>query len=70
MSEFSGSNLFAGFIFGVLGIYFLKEAKKRANLPWLLIGIALMASPYFITSAALNWAVGLALVLLGYAFRS
>jgi glucose uptake protein GlcU len=70
MTEISGSNLLAGFIFGVLGFYFLKEAKKRSNLPWFLIGITLIVYPYFVTNAFLNWALGLVLVFIAYNLRS
>lgn len=56
----------AGFVFGVIGIYWIKRAKREAHLPSLVFGIALMAYPYFIENAYWLWGIGVGLCFLAY----
>lgn len=67
--DFSISSLFAGFLFGVIGFYLLRSAKRRGNLYWVPIGIGLMVYPYFVSSAWLNWGIGILLCGLAYLLR-
>lgn len=55
------STLIAGFIFGILGFWLFREGKKRQNFYVLIIGILLMAYPYFVNSALVTWLIGGAL---------
>lgn len=64
--SFSIGSLLAGFVFGVAGIFFIKEAKKEGNLRALGFGIALLLFPYFLENAYLCWAIGIALTVIGY----
>jgi hypothetical protein len=67
--DFSVSVLISGFLFGVIGLYLFKEGRKGAHVPWMLLGVALMAFPYVVRGDLLNWGVGLALTLIAYAYR-
>lgn len=64
--NFSLSSLAAGFVFGVFGVYILKQGKKDANIPKILIGVAMLAYPYFIENIYLIWGLGAVLLFLGY----
>ena len=60
--DFSFSQIMAGILFGIVGMYLLRLSKKRPNFPFMLIGIALIVYPYFVSSDWLTWIVGLVLV--------
>lgn len=62
--NFSISSLLAGFVFGVWGVYFIKEGKRRALPAWAVLGLVLIVFPYFVDSAALTWIIGCVLVFL------
>ena len=62
--SFSAANLIAGILFGLVGLYVLRIAKKDANLIGISLGLALMIYPYFVTSAWANFAIGLVLSVL------
>jgi len=64
--SFSVSSLIAGFIFGVFGFAVLKHGKKNANNHLVVIGIAMVAYPYFVENPWLNWIIGLALSFGAY----
>ena len=67
--SFSASNLFAGFAFGVFGWYFFKGGRKDGNGAHVIIGLALMIYPYFVTGAWLIWGIGIALMALAFRLR-
>lgn len=69
LGNFSASNLFAGFAFGVFGWYFFKQGRKDGHGPLVLIGLALMLYPYFITGTFLLWGIGIVLMLLAFKLR-
>jgi hypothetical protein len=69
LGNFSASSLFAGFAFGVFGWYVMQLGRKQSN-PWhIVIGLALMVYPYFITGTWLMWGTGIGLLTLAYAKR-
>ncbi len=45
---FSIVNLFIGMLFGIFGMYAFNNGRKEKNYKHLVLGIALMAYPYFI----------------------
>ncbi len=45
--SFDPYELLAGFIFGVIGWWMLKEGRKRGEIQIALMGLALMIVPYF-----------------------
>jgi len=61
--------LFGGFIFSVIGFYLLKNAKKRANIKWVFIGLAMLIYCYFIYDPWAVWGIGLGLCGLAYFTR-
>lgn len=58
--------LFAGLVFGTLGVYLIKEGRRLSNLGKILIGVALMVYPYFFSSAILTWLIGTVLFLASF----
>jgi hypothetical protein len=68
-SNFSFANLIAGFIFSGVGLVAFVYGKKQGSFRPLVIGIALMAYPYFLTSTFWLYAVGIGLCLLLYYWR-
>ena len=64
--NFSVSNLVAGLLFGVFGIYFFRIGKKNVNLKVMLSGFALMAYPYFVENKYATWGIGVVLTLFSY----
>lgn len=64
--DFSLSSLLAGFIYGVIGVYLIREARKSANIPNFCIGLTLLIYPYFVSSVYLIWGIGAALIFLAY----
>jgi hypothetical protein len=64
--EFSVSNLAAGFIYGVMGAYLIKRAKREVHFPRLFIGMFLIAYPYFIENAILVWGLGAAALFVAF----
>jgi len=64
--NFSVSALAAGFFFGVWGVYFLRRGKSQEHVPSVVIGVALIAYPYFIENVYLLWGIGAALMFVGY----
>lgn len=64
--NFSLSNLAAGFVFGVFGVYFLRIAKREANIAGLFISLGLLIYPYFIDNTYLVWGIGSVLTFFAY----
>lgn len=68
--DLSAASLFASLIVGTAGFAIFVYGKKQVRAPQLVVGLALMAYPYFITSAALIYGVAGALMLgLWFAVR-
>jgi hypothetical protein len=64
LNNISVSGLLAGLIFGTLGLYVLRLAKREANMGALGIGMAMMIYPYFVESAWLTWGIGVGLTVM------
>ena len=67
--NFSASSLFAGIVFGAIGFAAFIYGKKQASFKPMLIGIALMAYPYFVSNTILLWGIGAALTVSLFLFR-
>jgi hypothetical protein len=63
--EFGFSQLVAGFVFGVLGMWFVKRAKAEGDLKFFTVGMLLIVYPYFVENPWSLWATGIALVVYG-----
>ncbi|GAB4059460.1 hypothetical protein [Uliginosibacterium sediminicola] len=61
--------LFASLLFGLVGLLAFRFGKRNANWAQLLIGIALMVFPYFVSSLVLSYLIGAALCLALYLWR-
>lgn len=62
----STSSILAGFIFGVFGFSFLKVGRLNANVPKILVGIALMIYPYVVSNDYALWIIGIVLTVVGF----
>ncbi len=65
----SGSTLFFGFIFGMVGLGYFMYGKKQGDLMALAVGIGLMVYPYFIYNLWLVLLVGVVLMALPFVSR-
>ena len=68
-SAFSAGKIIAWIIFGMVGFVAFVYGKKQKNFKPLLIGIALMAYPYFVSSAVWLYVVGMGLSALLFLWR-
>jgi len=62
-------NLFWAILFGAIGMGAFVFGKRRGLAKPMIIGVALMAYPYFISDGTLVFVIGAALCYLLYLFR-
>lgn len=67
---FSASNLLAGFIFSVIGLWLFREGRRRTNISITIIGLILMLYSIFTPTPLATWMTGLTLCALAYHFWS
>ena len=60
MPEFSAPNLLAGLLFGSIGFVGFIYGKRRSRLKPMMIGLLLMAYPYFVENTLALCGIGLA----------
>jgi hypothetical protein len=65
----STASLFAGLLFGAIGMGAMIYGKKRSNIKAVLIGIGLSVYPFFIEETILMYGIGFALCVLLYFCR-
>ncbi len=71
LTDISISNILAGLIFGIIGLYVLREGRKKGNPKLAVVGILLMAFPYFTPGYWLiDWGVGITLCYTAYMIQS
>ena len=58
--------IMGGFFFGIIGMYLFREGKKQMNVRILVISMALMVYPWFVSGALWVWIVGAALSAAAY----
>ena len=63
------STLLAGILFGAVGTVALIYGKKQSEWKPAVIGIVLMAYPYFVTNSVLQWLIGAVLTAALFIFR-
>lgn len=68
-ADFSAAKIFVCIIFGAIGFVVFLYGKKNKFLRPMLIGIALMAYPYFISGTFFLYLVGIALTVALYFWR-
>jgi glucose uptake protein GlcU len=64
--SFDIPSLIASLIYGIIGLWIFRRAKKMANLKNILVGIALMVYPYFVSGPVKTWGVGAVLCAIAY----
>jgi hypothetical protein len=69
LGNFSLSNLFAGLIFGSIGFVAFIYGKKMAFWRPMIIGIALMVYPYFLSGTLVIYLIGITLTATLYFWR-
>jgi hypothetical protein len=62
--DFSVSTLAAGFIYGILGMWLIRQGRRTAHIPWFVIGLVLIIYPYFVENVFLLWGIGAALLVV------
>lgn len=67
--NFDISNLIAGFLFSIVGLWLFRVGRQRINTRWTIIGILLMTYSIFTPTTLLTWLVGFLLCGLAYYFR-
>jgi hypothetical protein len=67
--DFSAAKIFAWIIFGAIGFAVFMYGKKTGSFRPMIIGIALMTYPYFISGTFLLYLVGIALTAALYFWR-
>ena len=65
----SASTIYAGLIFGAIGLAAFIYGKKQTSFKPMVIGIALMAYPYFVSHEIWVWAIGAVLTFSLFLFR-
>ena len=63
------ANLFGSLIFGSIGFGAFLYGKKQASFKLMIIGILLMAFPYFVPSVIALYAIGILLTVALFVFR-
>lgn len=61
--NFDGNSLLASLLIGSVGFVSFAYGKKQRRLPQMLVGVGLMAFPYFVSSVP--WMFGIAAALIG-----
>ena len=69
LGNFSAANLFAGVIFGFIGLGAFIYGKKKALWRPMVIGIILTAYPYFISGTLPVYLIGIVLTTALYFWR-
>jgi hypothetical protein len=69
MSFPSPGALFASLLFGAIGVGALVYARKMSAFKPAILGVALMAYPYFVSDSLLLWGVGIALTIALFVFN-
>jgi hypothetical protein len=69
MSFPSPGALFASLLFGAIGMGALVYAKKLSAFKPAIIGVALMAYPYFVSDNLLLWGIGIVLTISLFVFN-
>lgn len=66
---FNWVNLLLGIMFGIVGMYAFNQGRKERNYKPLVIGVALMGYPYFVSNTWLVLLIGIALTAALYFWR-
>ena len=70
LGDFGAAKIFACTIFGAIGFAAFFYGRKERSLPPTIIGIALMAYPYFFSSTPAIYLIGILLTAALYFWRA
>ena len=60
--EFSEGSLFANLIVSAVGFFLFSYGRKTTDIPKVVVGLVMMAYPYFVSSATMLIGIAVALV--------
>lgn len=70
LANISISSLLAGLIFGIIGMFVLRDGRKKGNPKLAVVGVLLMAYPYFTPGFWLiDWVIGITLCYTAYTIQ-
>ena len=69
MSDMSPSTLFAGLIFGGIGMVAWAIGRKRQQTPTMIIGVALILYPWVVADPVWVWIIGIALSIAAFVIK-
>ncbi len=69
MLDFSVSQILGGFIFGTLGVYFIKRGINKQNFIWIGLGALAIGYTFFVSNDWLVWILGIAITWAAYLTR-
>jgi hypothetical protein len=66
---FTAANLFGQILFGAIGLAAFIYGKKQSSFRAMILGVAIMAYPYFVTETWLLYTIGIVLTALLFVWR-
>ena len=69
LSDLTVSSIMAGFVFGVWGMFLIRQGRKEGNFWHGGLGCAMLVYPFFVTGPWLTWGIGCGLLYLAYQKR-
>jgi len=67
--SFTAANLFGQILFGAIGLGALIYGRRRPSFKAMLLGVAIMAYPYFVPETWMLYAIGAGLTVCLFVFR-
>jgi hypothetical protein len=69
MADFTIANLIGWTLFGAVGFVAFMYGKRQSAMKTMLIGLTLLAYPYFVSNTLAMYAIGVALTAALFLFR-
>lgn len=60
------SSIFAGLLFGAIGLFLIKSGRQKSDMRLVVIGILMLGYGYFTKNAIQDWGIGAAFCGLAY----
>ena len=67
--NFSAANLIGGLLFGAVGFVAFVYGKRQSAIRAMVIGVALMAFPYFVSNSIVMYGIGAVLTVALFVFK-
>ena len=62
--DFDGVSLLLSLIFSTFGLIYFRYGRRLSKIPWITVGVVLMAYPYFVQSRVWMVVIGVLLMLI------